>query len=289
MRRGFFALTMSTITETALNRALIQWALSRPALIADTPTSIVYRVACQSGDMAALKVFKPGAEEERRGTTLLAWYEGEGAARVIAMDAGSVLLEWIEGQSLAEIATKGDDDQASRIIAEMVGHLHRPRGPFPPGLITLHDHFAALRVDRGGAWPATARDLYGRAKGIALSLFDHPAPQRPLHGDLHHENILHSGRGWVVIDPKGLVGDPAYEVANAFLNPWAARDLVTDQTRIGRMADCFSSQLGFDRKRVLGYAAAHAALSACWDLDNGNPIAHQLAALPNLLAAWEQA
>ena len=40
-----------------------------------------------------------------------------------------------------------------------------------------------------------------------------------LHGDLHHENILlHKGK-WRPIDPKGLVGDPAYECAAFLRNP----------------------------------------------------------------------
>ncbi len=30
---------------------------------------------------------------------------------------------------------------------------------------------------------------------------------RGLHGDLHHENIMFSSRGWLVIDPVGLVGE----------------------------------------------------------------------------------
>lgn len=40
-----------------------------------------------------------------------------------------------------------------------------------------------------------------------------------LHGDLHHENVLWDGNKWVVIDPKGLVGDPAFEYSAYIRNP----------------------------------------------------------------------
>src|SRR5690606_23152783 len=40
-----------------------------------------------------------------------------------------------------------------------------------------------------------------------------------LHGDLHHDNILKNSDGWVVIDPKGFIGDPVYEVAAFIRNP----------------------------------------------------------------------
>ncbi len=39
-----------------------------------------------------------------------------------------------------------------------------------------------------------------------------------LHGDLHHDNILQNGNYWVVIDPKGLIGEPAYEVSSFIRN-----------------------------------------------------------------------
>jgi hypothetical protein len=41
-----------------------------------------------------------------------------------------------------------------------------------------------------------------------------------LHGDMHHENILKfSSRGWLAIDPKGLVGERGFDYANIFCKP----------------------------------------------------------------------
>ena len=40
-----------------------------------------------------------------------------------------------------------------------------------------------------------------------------------LHGDLHHDNVLRHGDGWVVIDPHGYVGDAAVEPATMLYNP----------------------------------------------------------------------
>jgi streptomycin 6-kinase len=40
-----------------------------------------------------------------------------------------------------------------------------------------------------------------------------------LHGDLHHLNVLKSQDGWKAIDPKGVAGEPAYEVCALLLNP----------------------------------------------------------------------
>jgi streptomycin 6-kinase len=278
-----------SMTDTALGSAMVQWHLSRPTRVADSAGSIVYRVEQKSGQLAALKIYREAEADERRGTDLLNWYGGAGAAQVIAADEHAVLMEWIDGKRLSEPAMAGRDREATEAIGYLVQQLHGQRtAPPPAGLVPLKHWFAALFDSRSDAWPHTARDLYGRAKGIALALFDFPTDEVPLHADLHHDNILASSRGWVAIDPKGVLGEPTYEVACAFLNPWEARDLVIDQGRIGRMADSFSARLGLERKRVLAFAVAHAALSACWDLRDGKPVGHQIAVLPSLLTVWAQ-
>lgn len=38
---------------------------------------------------------------------------------------------------------------------------------------------------------------------VFAELCDSMGEEVVLHGDLHHENILRSGDGWVAVDPKG--------------------------------------------------------------------------------------
>jgi streptomycin 6-kinase len=275
-------------TETALSRATIRWSLSRATPIADTPTSILYKVEQNGQKSAAVKILKPGAgDAEKRGLDLLAWYCGEGAVTVFDATDDAVFMEWVEGPTLGEPARNGRDDDATEALGHVVQLLHKPRETTPEKLVPLRQHFESLFTADRSAWPPTARDLYARSVGIALGLFDRPAAVVPLHGDLHHDNILSSGRGWLAIDPKGLLGDPAYEVANAFLNPAGATKVAADPVRIAHMADSFAARLGFNRKRILAWASAHAALSACWDLEAGRSIAPSLAILPLLLAAYD--
>jgi streptomycin 6-kinase len=58
---------------------------------------------------------------------------------------------------------------------------------------------------------------------IADKLLDDPRDIVALHGDIHHGNILDFGeRGWLAIDPKGLIGERGFDYANNFCNPDAA-------------------------------------------------------------------
>lgn len=271
-------------TETALSRAVQRWRLTRPTLVADTETSHIFRVEREGAGPATLKLIRPGLREALRGALVQAWYAGEGAAEVFEANAEAVLMEWLEGPELARLVAEGEDDRAGEILVEVVGRLHTPRGNAPQGLMPLAERFAALTGGDRQLWPAAGRDLFARAAGIALALVDSPARPIPLHGDLHHFNVLNSARGWLAIDPKGLIGDPAYEPGACFLSPISDRRLCTDPARISRLVKLFSSRLGLDPGRIVKFAIVHAALSACWSLQAGEEPRHAIAVLERLLA-----
>jgi len=266
-----------------------RWNLSDPVLIAETATSWIYKVARKKGGAAALKLLKPETnEDERLGGQLLNWYAGEGAARVYAQTEDATLLEWLNGHALSELVHQGKDVTATDIICQIVSQLHQPRQEMVPELIPLNARFAALFDTNMSKWPFAGRDLLIRAKIIAKALLETVEEEIPLHGDLHHDNILFSPRSWVAIDPKGILGDPAYEVANCFQTPWTATDVCADPGRINRLADTFEQRLGFNKARMLGFAVSHTALSACWSVAAGHPVMHQLAILPRLISAHER-
>src|SRR3569833_1299984 len=68
----------------------------------------------RDGVPAMLKIAT--AEEEVGGAHLMAWYAGDGAARVLAHAAGALLLERLSGpKSLVELERSDRGDEATRI------------------------------------------------------------------------------------------------------------------------------------------------------------------------------
>src|SRR5690606_36059965 len=96
-----------------------------------------------------------------------------------------------------------------------------------------------------------------------------PHAPRPLHGDIHHDNILHGPRGWLAIDPHGLIGDPAYDAANLFYNPLERRDLRTSTDRAQALAGVLAPAVGRPVSVVLAYGFCHACLSSVWYSEDG--------------------
>lgn len=271
----------------ALADAIARWALTSPSVVTETATSVIYRATAAHGP-AALKLLKPGAgDDEARGGAMLEWFGGHGAARVFGLAPDAVLMEWLDGETLGDVARAGRDDAATLVLADVVERLHARRDATPPELTPLRRRFASLFRLGLDAWPDETRPLVARATAIAADLLDADAPATPLHGDIHHDNILHSGDRWLAIDPKGLIGDAAYDYANSFQNPERADALVLDAGRIARHAAALAERTAIPRRHLLAWAVAHTALSGAWNIEDGTPFAHQAAMLALLLPEYE--
>ena len=82
-----------------------------------------------------------------------------------------------------------------------------------------------------------------------------------LHGDLHPWNIVSAEREqWLAIDPKGVVGDAAYELG-PFIYSLQLPPGQPAQT-ISRRLDQLAEHLGFDRRRVANAVFPRAVLAA---------------------------
>ena len=124
---------------------LERWDLERDGEPIITPRAQLLPVRWK-GAPAMLKVATE--PEERFGGLLMAWWSGDGAARVLAQDGAGLLLERATtGRTLSTLVRGGCDDDASRIICGVVERLHMPR-PVPlPDLVPLAE-LAAAELDR---------------------------------------------------------------------------------------------------------------------------------------------
>lgn len=198
---------------------LARWDLVPDGELIETPSSLLLPVR-HNGVPAMLKIARE--KEERRGGAVMAWWNGDGAVKVLARHGEALLLDRATGsRSLAAMVAAGQDDEASRILCEVTMRLHAPRPGPPPELVPLTRWFEALA-------PAarTHGGLLVEADRAAQALLAEPRDVVVLHGDIHHGNVLDGGaRGWLAIDPKGLSGERTFDFVNILRNPDAATAL----------------------------------------------------------------
>jgi streptomycin 6-kinase len=216
------------------------------------------------GAPAMLKLSR--APEELAGGALMAWWDGTGAARVLAREGEALLLERAMGSgSVAEMSRNGRDDEAMRILCEAGAGLHAPRAEAPPAsLVPLERWFRQL-------WPTAEAEggVFAKSAAAARPLLNAQREIGVLHGDLHHGNVLDFGpRGWLAIDPKGLIGDRGYDHANMLCNPDV--ETATAPGALARRVEVVSAASGIEPRRLLSWLLAYCGLSASWTLSDGD-------------------
>jgi streptomycin 6-kinase len=252
-----------------LGHYLAAWQLANPQLLTQTVTSHIYTVT-RENETVVLKLLSPTETEEQTGAVALRYFDGHGAVRLLAADEGAQLLEYAAGDELVTLAERGQDEEATRIIAGVIRQLHDVRSEIPTaGLFRLDRWFRELFVKAAADRHAGIASIYVRGAALAERLLANPREVRVLHGDIHHRNVRQSGRGWLAFDPKGVVGERTYDCANTLCNP-VMPELVHNETRLLTNAAILADTLAIDLSRVLAFTYAYACLSASWSLQIGD-------------------
>ncbi|TCR62084.1 aminoglycoside phosphotransferase family protein [Bosea sp. BK604] len=276
---------MTSVFEPHLSR----WGLvpaGEPILTRGSQLLPVLRGA----EPAMLKL--PAGEHERLGYLPLEYWNGDGAARLLARSESgdAMLIERARGtRSLSAMARDGADDEATAILCDAIAALQTPRGPAPLGLIPLETWFRELfpmAAERGG--------ILARSAAAATEMLACQREIVPLHADLHHDNVLDfEERGWLAIDPQCVIGDRAFEYTILFCDP----DLADPEPPVAIVPGTFERRLeivlaksGLERRRLLTWILAWCGLSAAWFLGDDDPLASvNFAVAERAIAALEAA
>lgn len=235
------------------------------------------------GARCVLKLAPPGAREPVVEARWLSRVGGRGAVRLLdcAPDEGALLLERIEpGSTLAEWLPD-EDERACEVLADVAAAIRRPADAADQ-LPTLADRVADLRRHLRTRRDVLPVGLVAEAERTAAELLRTAPADVLLHADLHHDNVLWDGeRGWLAIDPHGLVGDPAYEFAALLYNPLPLGPAVADLAP--RRCVVLAAASGIELERIRRWGFVQAVLSAVWSLDEDPvPDAHVLAVADRL-------
>jgi streptomycin 6-kinase len=229
---------------------------------------------------AVLKIGVPNPELRTEIEALRA-FQGRPVVELLAWDheLGALLLRRVRpGTDLSQME---DDEDATRIAAQLISGVPtwKPCEHAFPTLRDWADAFPRLRArHEGGTGPLPAQ-LVEKAERLFVTLQEDSPPEMLLHGDLHHENVLWDrDRGWVVIDPKGVIGDPTYEAAWLQHNPIPSFLAMVDPraTALTR-SEILASTLAEDQARLLAWAFFDAVVSTCWSLEDGTDWRYGLA------------
>lgn len=257
-----------TNVEATMQFCEKEWMLQIEDPVSNLSYNYVLHAKCENGTPVMLKLGVPSFDFANEICTLRI-YEGKGCARLLKADEerGAMLLEKLVPGTM--LSVEKDEKAATLQFIEVWKAIRRPvpaycksptildwasgleryqkehahgKGPIEPGDIELAQFYF--------------RELTETSKGVEL-----------LHGDLHHENILYDEKkGWLAIDPKGVVGDPYFDLISFMTNHLLAKE--NPKELLNQRINWMTDGLSLDRKRLLKSAFAMNILSACWGIED---------------------
>ncbi len=198
-------------------------------------------------------------------------FQGHGVVKLLATDLsqGALLIErLIPGKTLKSLFPLSDS-LAVDIACSMIDRLHCAPIPQNNNFPTLAQWLQI--IDQDWDLPKQHLLLARSLRNTLLSLTDHDVL---LHGDLHFDNILSNKDGWVVIDPKGVVGNPIYDKIGYLLREPLAELLRVDDiySLLNSRIKAVSQHSELDIKMILDWTYLQTVMAICWCLeDNQDP------------------
>jgi streptomycin 6-kinase len=237
-----------------------RWELELEPPLGDPPGAMGWIAPARlpDGTEVVLKLSWPHTEAESEAAGLR-FFDGRGAVRLVASDEARFAL-------LTERIRPGDDlwslgvDEANAVAAGVLRRLWRepPQepGPFRTLAETVGEWNRSYAVSRRDYPKTLVQAAVDRGRSLVATQSDLVV----IHGDFNLSNVLRSSRGeWLAIDPKPLIGDPAYDLAQYLAQRVEAAAEREDPGReLLRQIDSFAGALSLDRGRIAAWAAVKA-------------------------------
>ncbi len=247
-----------------------RWELSASRLIPSYSANLVWTCESERYGRCVLKIGNPASKEMAAEYNALREYDGKGMCSVFAADlANSVLL-----QERVQPGTPLRDEPSLEarlsVFSSIQQGLH-----IPPANASLYPTYADW-VARITAYMSKREDcaaLYiymNKANDICRSLASTYTRVMLLHGDLHHDNMLRRQDGsYAIIDPKGVIGDPIFDIPRFILNEFEEELNEQLYRKINRVIDTLGQSLDIPQTVIRQCLFIETAMGNCWMVEDG--------------------
>lgn len=219
-------------------------------------------------------ILKIGMDEKglQQQAIALREFENFGGVKLLATASNALLLERVTpGNSLKTLFPQ-KEEEALQIVCQLMDRLHRAPVPKWGTFPTIEEWLNRL-------FQSTSVPSYyvQKAQTLSQELLTTIKDTCVLHGDLHHENILLGKDEWKVIDPQGVIGEPAIEIGAYMRNPLPEILETPDITSfMARRVERFAAYFAQDSERLKKWSFVQSVLCWVWMVeDNNDPSSFQ--------------
>lgn len=247
-----------------------KWGFTVGESFEQSQFNVVLNVIKNDGMSAVFKCCVPNKEFVTEVKSLV-HYNGIGAVRLLENDSdkGALLIEKIKPGLSLEESSLSIEDQTAKAVS-VCKKLHKPINhskDFPTLTDWFFEFHSKIAKKFNGAYGPFSKTSIQKVDCLSSELLVSQKNTVLLHGDLHYANLLLSeNNNYVCIDPKGVIGEPEFEIPLPRVNKE-----ITQKTLLYYL-DCYSEQSQFDKKRIYAWLFSKAVLAAWWTIEDSGVV-----------------
>ncbi|CAG7654932.1 aminoglycoside phosphotransferase family protein [Paenibacillus allorhizosphaerae] len=247
-----------------------QWALTVIQLIPSYSANLVFRCHSEKFGSAVLKMGNPAFGALFTEYHTLLQYSGRRFCTVFDADIeNGVILEACV-QPGTPLRDEHSLDRRLSVFCSLYKGLHMT--PAKPELYPSYTGWVR-RITEYMSQRQDCKELYlhmKKAEDICLSVSTKYSQKMLLHGDFHHDNIL-LGRDdeYVIIDPKGVIDDPVFDVPRFILNEFGDELTAEIYEKINDIIRILEKNVHIPSDIVKQCLYVETAMGACWSVEDG--------------------
>lgn len=249
-----------------------KWALTSFQLIPSYSANLIFICYSESFGSAVLKIGNPSFRETFTEFNTLREYNGRRFCRVFDADIenGVMLEEYVQPGS--PLRDESSLDMRLSVFCSLYKGLHIK--PIKAEIYPTYTEWVC-RITEYMSKRQDCKELYlymKKAKDICLSVSALYSHKMLLHGDFHHDNILLSDDGkYIIIDPKGVIGDPVFDIARFILNEFDEEITTESYKKINHIICFLGKKLNIPNYILKQCLYVETVMSVCWSIEDGSP------------------
>ena len=248
-----------------------KWTLTSFQLIPSYSANLIFICYSENFGRVVLKIGNPSFREIFTEFNTLCEYNGRRFCRVFDNDIenGVILEECVQpGNSLREESSL---DKRLSVFCSLYKGLHIM--PIKAEIYPTYTEWVC-RITEYMSKRQDCKELYlymKKAKDICLSVYTLYSQKMLLHGDFHHDNILLGKDGeYIIIDPKGVIGDPVFDIARFILNEFGGEITTELYKKINHIICILEKSLNIPDYILKQCFYVETTMGVCWSVEDGS-------------------
>lgn len=261
-----------------------KWGLNSFQLIPSYSANLVVKCYSDRFGSVVLKIGNPASIYREYHT--LNQYNGRRFCKVFDVDLESgVILEECVSPGIS-LRNEGLIAKRLSVFCSLYKGLHMT--PAKPEIYPTYTEWAS-RITEYMSKRDDCRELYlhmKKAKDICLSVSSSYPQKMLLHGDFHHDNILlRDHEEYIIIDPKGVIGDPVFDIPRFILNEFEDEKTPELHAKVIEIISSIEKSLDIPNEIIKQCLYVETAMGNCWCVEDGSTPEENAGLLQNVAFA----